>query len=133
MSLHSINTNDIWHVRLAYTQYIYCVSECSVQCAIGTRNCEMTVQTPKTDKFLMCNPESMRLQSVCGKVTVPQWQGLGADEGGTNRCPIASPIGTVLWGACCVTSWQWEAEICPSTRKRGSSVDLSVQHWHSAL
>ena len=37
-----MNTDDIWHVRLYYSQYIYHVSECSVQCASGTRNREMT-------------------------------------------------------------------------------------------
>ena len=38
-----MNTDAVWHVRLYYSQYIHHVSECSVQCAIGTRNREMTV------------------------------------------------------------------------------------------
>ena len=43
MEFH-VNTDDVWHVRLDYSQYIYHMSECSVQCAIRTRNCEMTVR-----------------------------------------------------------------------------------------
>ena len=43
-----MNTDDVWHVRLYYSQCHYHMSERSVQCAIGTRNREMIVGVPHT-------------------------------------------------------------------------------------